>query len=368
MFEDNSYNAEGVRTEGDGAAVKISVVVPVYNAASTLEYTVGSILSPSFFGSCELILVDDGSTDGSAELCDRLAGIDRRIRVIHKKNRGVSSTRNEGIAAASGEFVTFVDSDDLLPKDCLETWLGALSGCGTDLLVGGYRCSGASSCAQAPGEDRLYGRDELGQFIEDNLADNGSYLRPVWGKLFRKSLIDSAKLRFEPGLNYGEDVLFLFRFILSCDSVRTLPNCVYIYRTGSEGLSADLSSDRHIMQLMFLLEPYSAVLLEMGERFRTSGKAVSLYHRDLVGRLICRILTVFATRRTALCNADNISRIYHYMKKDRLLTRPGGVFSLRKGQIPNLLLFCIGSSRLSASFYRLSSSVCGMLGIHPRRY
>ena len=163
-------------------------------------------------------------------------------------------------------------------------------------------------------------------------------------------------------------MLFLFRYILQCSSVKTLTGCVYIYRTGTEGLSADLCSDRHILQLMLLLGPYSETLLEMGERFGSSPKAKSLYHWDLVGRLICRMLTVFATRRTALCNSDNISRIYHYMKKDRILTRPGGVFSLRKGQIPNLLLFSIGSPALSAAFYRLSSSVCETLKIKPKRY
>ena len=351
-----------------GNDVKISVIVPVYNASSTLEYTVGSILSPSFFGSCELILVDDGSTDGSAEICDRLAEIDKCIKVIHKKNGGVSSARNEGMAAASGEFITFVDSDDLLPKGCIETWLSALSDCDADLYVGGYRSSLASSAVLSPEVDRLYGRDELGQFIEDNLTDNGSYLRPVWGKLFRKSLIDNAGLKFENGLNYGEDVLFLFQCILKCSSVKTLTDCVYIYRVGTEGLSADLCSDRHILQLLLLLGSYSGTLLKMGEQFGASPKAKNLYHKDLVGRLICRILTVFATRRTALCNADNISRIYFYMKKDSQLMRPGGVFSLRKGQIPNLLLFRIGSPRLSAAFYRLSSTVCEALRIQPEHY
>lgn len=348
--------------------LKISVIVPVYNAASTLEYTVGSILSPSFFGSCELILVDDGSTDGSAELCDRLAGIDKNIKVIHKKNGGVSSARNEGMAAASGKFITFVDSDDLLPKDCIETWLRAISDCDADIFVGGYRSSVASSSVLAPVEDRLYAREELGQFIEDNLTDNGSYLRPVWGKLFRKSLIDNAELKYENGLHYGEDVLFLFRCILKCSSVKTLTGCVYIYRVGTEGLSSDLCSDSHILQLMLLLGPYSETLLEMGERFDSSSKAKSLYHKDLVGRLICRMLTVFATRRTVLCNSDNISRIYHYMKKDMILRRSGGIFSLRKGQIPNLLLFRIGSPSLSAAFYHLSSSVCETLKIKPKRY
>ena len=98
----------------------ISIIVPVYNAAKTLEHTVGSILSDNFEGNCELILVDDGSTDESPSLCDRLSLLSPDIKVIHKPNGGVSDARNAGIEAAAGEFLMFVDSDDLLPKMALQ--------------------------------------------------------------------------------------------------------------------------------------------------------------------------------------------------------------------------------------------------------
>ncbi len=348
--------------------MKISVIVPVFNAAATIEYTVGSILSPEFFEDCELILVDDGSTDGSAEKCDAIAAIHERIRVVHEKNGGVSSARNAGLKMAAGDYVTFVDSDDILPKACLSDWLATISADAADLYVGGYRLLNGSAIAPAPEESRLYRHGELSEFIDDNLCDNGSYLRPVWGKLFRKSLIDRYSLRFEPVLSYGEDMLFLFRFLLSCDTAMTVPRCTYIYRDGASGLSSDLSSDRHITQLLSLLGPYSETLRDLERAFQDSVKVKSLCHKDLTGRLICRILTVFATRRTKLCTSDNISRLYHYMRLDPELNRCGGIFSLRPGQIPNLLLYRLSSPRFSACFYRASAIVCETLRIRPRHY
>ena len=350
------------------SSVKISVIVPLFNAATTIEYTVGSILSPAFFDDCELILVDDGSTDGSGEKCDAIAGIHERIHVIHKQNGGVGPARNAGMRIARGEYVTFVDSDDILPKDCLADWLDTISAGTADLYVGGYRLLNGSPVAPSPEKSRLYAHGELSEFIDDNLCDNGSYLRPVWGKLFRKSLIDKYYLRFEPSLSYGEDMLFLFRFLLHCDGAMTVPRCTYVYRSGASGLSSDLCSDRHVMQLMMLLGPYSETLRAMESAFPESMKAKSLYHRDLVGRLICRILNVFATRRTQLCTSDNISRLYHYMRSDPALNRLGGAFSLRLGQIPNLLLYRFGSPLLSAHFYRFSALVCSLFRIRPRRY
>lgn len=105
----------------------ISVVVPVYNVASYLERCVQSVLRQTY-KNLEVILVDDGSTDGSAELCDQLASIDTRIQVVHQKNQGLSSARNTGIRQATGEYMVFIDSDDeWLFDDGLEKLLKATS-------------------------------------------------------------------------------------------------------------------------------------------------------------------------------------------------------------------------------------------------
>ena len=101
-----------------------SVVIPVYEAKNSLERCVGSWLGQTK-GDLELILVDDGSGDGSGELCDALAGQDARVRVIHQKNAGVSAARNAGMDAAQGTYLFFTDSDDYVEPDYLEKWTGA---------------------------------------------------------------------------------------------------------------------------------------------------------------------------------------------------------------------------------------------------
>lgn len=358
--------AEQVKRRGE---ILISVVVPVYNAARTLEYTVGSILSPSFFDSCELLLVDDGSTDGSGEICDRFSLVDERISVIHKENGGVSSARNAGVKAAAGQYVTFVDADDILPKDCLSDWISTISAEETaDIYIGGYRLPQVSQTMPTQVKKRRYNKDELSEFFDDNLSDDSSYQRTVWGKLFRKTLMDECGLCFEQGLSYGEDMLFLFCFLAHCHSAEVVSRCTYIYCRGKSGLSSDLCSDRHLMQLMLLIGSYSETIPMLQEAFPKSDYVRQMYHRALVGRLICRILTVFATRRTPLCTSDNISRLYHYMRADSLLNHSGGIFSLRRGQVPNLILYRLSSPSFSAAFYKVSAAVCETFRIRPKRY
>ena len=342
----------------------------MYNAARTLEYTVGSVLSGNFGKECELILIDDGSTDASPGICDRFASLSPDIKVLHQPNSGVSQARNAGMDASEGEYLMFLDSDDLLPELTLSLCLSALES-SPDIVIGGYstRSAQGSSIRQTPVVDRIYEDWELSMFWDDNFSHYGSFLRPVWGKLFRRSLIYSEEpLRFRKSLNYGEDFLFLFDYLCRCRKVVTVSETLYIYRDGGAGLSSDLSSDRHLLQLIQLVGLYDALTVKMKEAFPQSRAVAGMYHKDLVGRLICRALTVFSTRKTRICTSDNISRFYSLMRKDGELNGLKGLFSLRAGQVPNLLLFKIGSPRLSEKVYGMSAAVCELFHFRPRRY
>lgn len=113
----------------------ISVIIPVYNAQKVLSEAIESVLNQSY-RNFELLLIDDGSTDASPSICDSFASKDHRVRVIHKKNGGVSSARNCGLDAAKGEFISFVDNDDLLYPDFLGTMVNSI---GTyDFLLASY--------------------------------------------------------------------------------------------------------------------------------------------------------------------------------------------------------------------------------------
>ena len=349
---------------------RISIIVPVYNAARTLEYTLGSVLSGNFSKDCELIIIDDGSTDDSPGICDRFGSLNPDIKVIHQPNSGVSQARNAGMDASDGEYLMFLDADDILPELTLSLCLSALES-SPDIVIGGYSTRSAEGrpIRQIPVFDRIYQDWELSMFWDDNFSHYGSFLRPVWGKLFCRSLIYSEEpLRFCKSLNYGEDFLFLFEYLCRCRKVVTVSETLYIYRDGGTGLSSDLSSDRHLLQLIQLVGLYDALTVKMKAAFPQSRAVAGMYHQDLVGRLICRALTVFSTRKTKICTSDNISRFYSLMKKDAGLKGLKGLFSLRARQIPNLLLFKIGSPRFSAMVYGMSSALCELFHFRPRRY
>ena len=115
----------------------LSVIVPCYNGEAFLARAVESALAQSF-RDLEIILVDDGSTDGSSAMCDRYAALDPRVRVIHQSNAGLSAARNAGIAAAQGEYIAFLDADDYLMPDAYEKLFSAMSAHGSDCACCGY--------------------------------------------------------------------------------------------------------------------------------------------------------------------------------------------------------------------------------------
>ena len=115
----------------------ISIIIPVYNLEDHIQHCVQSILSQRY-NYVELILVDDGSTDDSAQICDKYALLDSRVKVIHIQNQGVSNARNVGLSLAKGEYITFVDGDDWLSDDFLEIGIKSLEAAGADIFMGSY--------------------------------------------------------------------------------------------------------------------------------------------------------------------------------------------------------------------------------------
>lgn len=179
----------------------ISVIVPVCNALATLPRCAKSVLGQSHT-QLELLLVDDGSTDGSEGLCDALALADERVRVIHQKNGGVSTARNAGLVAASGRWVVFVDADDALASHALESALAAQSRHPDRLVVWPFT-EQFDALPQAPcGKGEAFGIEKTGWLYLD------CRLSMPWNKLFDRQVIETGGLRFDPSYSLGEDLLF----------------------------------------------------------------------------------------------------------------------------------------------------------------
>lgn len=210
---------------------KISFIVPVYNCKDYLCGCVESIRSAGA-EDYELLLIDDGSTDGSGELCDALAERYSRVRVIHQTNAGVSAARNRGIGEADGDYILFVDADDtLLPFDA--HLLGHLA-CEPDMLMFGMRFLHyhrevlVKEETVAVNWEKNIDLPQLpGQFAE---LFRCNYLSPVWNKILKRSVLTAHKLLFDTGLTNYEDLAFSLRVLAKCRSVTVLPQAYYQYR------------------------------------------------------------------------------------------------------------------------------------------
>ncbi len=195
--------------------MKISVIVPIYNTEQYLSRCLDSIISQSFTD-FELLLIDDGSTDGSGIICDSYADRDRRIRVFHKENGGVSSARNLGIDKAQGEWLYFVDSDDELLPGGLSTLVDNISD-DVDVTMGGFESidelGNVTREATKSVNLRLSRKESVITLYRGQGCCGYFFLGYTWQRLFRKSLVDRFSLRFDTSIAVKEDTLFVMQYV-----------------------------------------------------------------------------------------------------------------------------------------------------------
>lgn len=199
----------------------ISIIVPIYNVAPYLDKCICSILEQTY-RKLEIILVDDGSTDSSGDICDMYARKDERIHVIHKENGGLVSARKAGILVSTGEYVGYVDGDDWIEPDMYETMLQLMLQYEADMVTTNYFKESDNSCIIS--KDRIpCGCYDKRQLIPQMLCDkdfNECNLSPyIWSKLFRKELLQNIQLDVDNDINFGEDVAVSYPYILKCEKI-----------------------------------------------------------------------------------------------------------------------------------------------------
>ncbi len=210
--------------------MRVSVIVPCYNAGEYLAPCLRSVLAQTM-GDLELLVIDDGSTDGSLAVAQRIAGGDARVRVFHQENRGVCAARNRGLDAAQGEFVTFVDGDDLLRPDALERMLALAPG--ADMVVCAHETFDAQGSTRlVVPETRWMDRrgEQRRRAAALRLIEGDSVLNIMCGKLHRRSLLERERLRLDESLKIAEDALFNLEAVLCGEGIAWLPEPIYRYR------------------------------------------------------------------------------------------------------------------------------------------
>lgn len=207
----------------------ISIIVPVYNVIDYVEKCLDSICRQSYT-KLEIVVVDDGSTDGSAEICDAYAAKDNRIKVIHRENRGLSAARNDGLDVVTGELIGFVDSDDWIDPDMYEFLYQLLKGGGADISICSHYIEKPTKTKVKYASDavlRLSSRDAIRLLVEDNIIRNFA-----WDKLYKRHLFDG--LRF-PQDRYFEDIAIMYKIFYKAQDIvmKGHPKYHYMVRTDS---------------------------------------------------------------------------------------------------------------------------------------
>ena len=213
-----------------------SVIIPVYNAEKFLEKSVDTILAQTTASRYEVILVNDGSRDGSAAICDRYAADDERFHVIHQPNQGVSAARNAGLAAAKGQYVLFLDSDDLWDEKLLESVDARITDKPDIIEFGCLHYTDSKILAHYI--PTVVAKGESGMEHFRNHEKAGSLpIVTCWGSAYRRDFLLENELKFPLGIRYGEDFWFCMHCLKQAKSVQTIPAVLYKYWINEQSAS-----------------------------------------------------------------------------------------------------------------------------------
>lgn len=222
----------------------VSVIIPVWNTGKAAAKVARQLLKGEY-KDLEVILVDDGSQDDSLTRLKALAKEQKRVKVLHQKNAGASAARNAGLAAAKGEYVMFVDSDDEVAPGFVAKMVAAMEK-EVALAVCGIRYDKITEKVQVEKFANAYRerrkKEKLGDYVLESLVRDGRLYSSV-NKIYRGDVIRKAKLRFEEGRDFAEDTKFVLDYLRAASGeIRFVPEALYIYKFGTETSTVKRSS------------------------------------------------------------------------------------------------------------------------------
>lgn len=264
--------------------MKISFIIPVYNCKTFLPECVDSIRAVSA-EDYEILLIDDGSTDGSSAVCDELAAGFPEIRVVHQPNAGASAARNRGIQEANGELLLFIDSDDSIDSAALGRVLADPRCRENDLTIFGltFDYYHHGKCYR---RDPLYfdfdgvmNRKDWGSTFVQLFEQNA--LSPVWNKVFKRDILQSNELLLDTSMFLYEDFEFVLRYMRHCDTIWNVPQAIYHYRQSEDEGNGGRRLKR-IASIPEFLKPIEASLSALSETISQEDRAMMLQQLHLV--------------------------------------------------------------------------------------
>ena len=269
----------------------ISIIVPVYKAESYLHRCIDSILAQTFTD-WELLLVDDGSPDRSGEICDEYAKKDKRIRVFHKENGGVSSARNLGLEKMQGEYVMFVDSDDWISRNTLQL---CSSHFGKYEIIRFSMVYVKSLIGENKRKLILPSSDSKSDILQRILERKS--LLGVWGALYKASLFDNPPIRFDTKLIMAEDWLVLCLLVDKCQSIIDMPDVCYYYNQMNEDSCSNNPSVQKVEQCLIALNKIKGSLIDVSSYTISIDRGNAMLYKALINSLYRKYSMVSFVRR-----------------------------------------------------------------------
>lgn len=288
----------------------ISVIIPIYNVEPYLDRCVQSVIDQTY-RSLEIILVDDGSPDHCSAMCDAWAKKDPRIKVIHKVNGGLSDARNAGLAIATGELISFVDSDDWLAPAFYERLTKALDEDQSDIAACTVEMvweDGTPSRLLTVQENRILERTdaELALLNENQLKD------PVWYKLYKKHVLD--EIVFEAGKQH-EDVYWTYQVVGNAKRVSLIDYVGYYYWQRNTGIMGNNSyTVKRLDAIEAFEQRYAYIAKEFPELERIAKRGIvgaCIYHGQMVLRYLPK-----QEQKSAFSYLEQVNRRYPLNKSD----------------------------------------------------
>lgn len=254
----------------------VSVIIPIYNNATDLARCIESVRKQTYTN-LEILLVNDGSVDSSRPICQMYARVDDRIHLINKSNAGVSAARNDGIAAATGKYLQFVDSDDYLPENSVELLVTRAEADACDLVIAHYY-------RVSPKETTLHGflyrkdiMDSL-EFSRELMDEPASfYYGVLWNKLYRAQIIREHAIQCHEELSWSEDFLFNLEFIRYAKRFAAIQSPVYYYVKNTKSITHTQMDLHNIIKTKAILFPYYKSLYEQLGLYEKYRKQIFKY-------------------------------------------------------------------------------------------
>ena len=314
----------------------ISVIIPMYNSGATIERCLTSVMGQSYHNT-QIIVIDDGSTDNGADIVKKLAAKDDRIQYIRQENGGVSRARNRGLDEAQGEWICFVDSDDVIVEDYLSSLYDSIQETACDIVMCGYRVIMENYTG-----DIVLSEEQMNSLkgnLREDLVTLRYYISSPCMKIFRRDRIEALHLRFREDMALAEDRYFNNHYYAKCRTVAFVNRAQYIYYRSNTGLHLAASPacfENEMENLAYMIRFMENARIERRE--------------SLIAEYICqcirRYIQMPGEKNTLMSTRRRLKRIRQYDRPAKLWKRRDAViYRLLRMRLYFIILFCFRINR-----------------------